>query len=449
MPTTLLSAHLRSLLARAEAAPGEAAPVYSGPAVRRQPAHTVYGGAHLFRADGARRLGDAALHALDEHAPTAHAFADVFGIEDAALAAAVRARVADKLRHEPVEDLRVDFEDGYGPRPGDEEDGHARAVAAAMAAGLAAGTLPAGCGIRIKALDAASGARALRTLDGFASALLAASGGALPPGFCVVLPKVERPAQVAALADALDLLEREARLEPGGIAVELMVETPRALFGADGALALPRLVGAGRGRVRSCHYGPYDFLLALGVAAADQRIDHPACDTARHLAALALAGSGVTLADGPVTRLPVHPHRATEGEPLTDLQRDANARAVREAWAEHARAVRAALRAGIHQGWDVHPAQLVSRWAALFAYYLRRRGEAAARLRAFVGRAAQAVRTGALFDDAATGQALLGFFARGLACGALGEADAEAAGLTRAEIEAGSLAAIVAARRAG
>ena len=37
----------------------------------RQPVHTVYGGAHLFRRDTARRLGDLALAALDEYAPDA------------------------------------------------------------------------------------------------------------------------------------------------------------------------------------------------------------------------------------------------------------------------------------------------------------------------------------------------------------------------------------------
>jgi len=37
---------------------------YPGEEGRRQPVHTVYGGAHLFRADSARRLGQVAETSL-------------------------------------------------------------------------------------------------------------------------------------------------------------------------------------------------------------------------------------------------------------------------------------------------------------------------------------------------------------------------------------------------
>jgi citrate lyase beta subunit len=449
MPTTLLSGALRDLLGRLAQTGRPAAAVYSGPAGDRQPAHTVYGGAHLFRADVAARLGAAALAALEAYAPAPGALAEVAEIGDPLLAAQVRERVIAKLRGEPVEDYRIDFEDGYGERPADEEDAHASAAALEMARGLEAGTLPRGSGVRLKALDPAHAARALGTLDRFASVLLEATGGRLPAGFAVTLPKVASGAEVAVLADALDALEHAAGLPERAIAIEIMVETPRALLAPDGGVALPALVAAGRGRVRSCHFGPYDFLAALGVAGADQRIDHPACDLARQLMTLALAGGNIAAVDGPVVRLPVPVHRAAPGgAALGGPERDANARAVRDAWREHARAVRAALRRGIHQGWDVHPAQLVSRWAALHAFYLGGRHDAAARLGAYLGRASRATLTGATFDDASTALGLLTFFRRGAACGALGEEDLRAAGITREQAASATLAAIVEARRA-
>ena len=111
--------------------------------------HTVYGGAHLFKADTARRLGALALRALEEYAPDAATFASAVGLPDR-LAPKSHERVREKLRREPVEDFRIDFEDGYGNRPDAEEDGHAVAAAREVAAGLAAGTLPPFIGIRIK-----------------------------------------------------------------------------------------------------------------------------------------------------------------------------------------------------------------------------------------------------------------------------------------------------------
>ena len=117
----------------------------------RQPVHTVYGGAHLFKADLARKLGGLALRALNEHAPDAAALGAAFGL-DAATAAAVHPRVVEKLQREPVEDYRIDFEDGFGHRPDEEEDRTAEAAAGEVAAGMAGRTLPPGIGIRIKPL---------------------------------------------------------------------------------------------------------------------------------------------------------------------------------------------------------------------------------------------------------------------------------------------------------
>src|SRR5690606_6792539 len=97
---------------------------YPGDSGARQPVHTVYGGAQLFTAETPKKLGELALRALDTYAPDATTFAEAIGISGS-LAPKVLERVRDKLAREPVEDFRIDFEDGYGNRPDDEEDGHA------------------------------------------------------------------------------------------------------------------------------------------------------------------------------------------------------------------------------------------------------------------------------------------------------------------------------------
>ena len=123
---------------------------HPGDRPQRQPVHTVYGGGHLFTADTAPRMGAIARAALDEYAPTPAVLAKV--VQLGADPRAVYARIREKLRREPVEDFRIDFEDGYGSRPDAEEDGHAQAAAREVAAGLRAGTLPAFIGIRVKPL---------------------------------------------------------------------------------------------------------------------------------------------------------------------------------------------------------------------------------------------------------------------------------------------------------
>jgi hypothetical protein len=398
---------------------------------RRQPAHVVYGGADRFRADTARRLGAAALAALDAHAATPPALAAAFGVADEKLAAAVHARVRAKLEREPVEDFRLDFEDGYGYRPDDEEDRHADAAARAAAQGLAAGTLPPFLGLRTKPLSPEWAPRALATLDRFVSTLVSASGGLLPGGFVVTLPKVAAPVEVATLAAALDELEAGLGLDVGSIGVELMVETPRAIFTADGRLALPELVEAAAGRCVGAHFGTYDYTAALGISAGHQRMGHPACDFAKHAMQVALAGSGVYLSDGATNVLPLGDDRL----------------AVHAAWRRHAADVRHSLAGGFYQGWDLHPAQLVSRWTALYVFFLEGLDEASARLRNFVEQAARATRVGEVFDDAATGQGLINHFLRAIQCGALDAAEAERrTGLSAGELATRSFTAVLAAR---
>ncbi|HET9333201.1 MAG TPA: phosphoenolpyruvate kinase [Gemmatimonadota bacterium] len=432
-------------LDRAIAAHREWARYHPGDPASRQPVHTVYGGADLFRADTARRLGDLALRSLEAYAPDAGRFADAVGLESA-IAQPVYERVVAKLETEPVEDFRIDFEDGFGNRLDPEEDAAAEAAGREVARGLAEGTLPPFVGIRVKPFTAELAQRAARTLDLFLSALLEASGGLLPGRLFVTNPKVVVPEQVAALADLLDGIEDRAGLAPGSVRIEIMVETPASILSADGACPLPDLVAAGRGRCAGAHFGVYDYTAALGITAFHQDLDHPACDFARHVMQVALSGSGIWLSDGATNVMPAAPHRPPEGRALTGMQEAENRAAVHAGWALHYRHVRHSLRHGWYQGWDLHPAQLPTRYAAVYAFYLEALPAATERLSRFVERAARATLTGDVFDDAATGQALLNFFLRGLGCGAITEAEVEATGLSPEEIATRSFVAILRGR---
>ena len=401
------------------------------PSAVRQPIHTVYGGAHLFKADTAERLGARALAALAAHAPDAGTLAEALALSPA-LAGRVYTRLTEKLRREPVEDFRLDFEDGYGNRPDVEEDGHAHSAAVEVAAGLKNGTLPPFIGIRIKSLGDDLRDRALRTAHLFIERMLQETAGALPPQFVVTLPKITAASQVAVLASTLDRLEAAHHLAPGSLKMELMIETPYSIFDEHGAVALPRLVREGRGRVVAAHFGAYDYTASLGITAAHQHMRHPACDFARGVMQAALAGTPVWVSDGATTVLPVGNDRAV----------------VHRAWKAHFEDVQHSLVNGFYQGWDLHPAQLVTRYAAVYAFFFESLDAASERLRNFISRAAQATLVGEVFDDAATGQGLLNFFLRALNCGAVREEEVGAlTGLTLDELRSASFATIVQARR--
>ena len=398
---------------------------------RRQPIHTVYGGAHLFKADTAARLGAAAIRTLDEHAADAATLAAAVGIP-AALADRVYDRVREKLRREPVEDFRLDFEDGYGNRPDAEEDGHAQSAAAQVAAAADANTLPPFAGIRIKNLGDELRARAVRTAEIFLARLLKETRGRIPSNFVVTLPKITARAQVRMLADALSRIEASHGVEPGALRMELMVETPQSIFDDQGAVSLPGLIEDGGGRVSAAHFGTYDYTASLGITAAHQHMRHPACDFARGVMQVALSGRGVWLSDGATNVLPVGNDRT----------------AVHRAWRLHYDDVRHSLTNAFYQGWDLHPAQLVTRYAAVYAFFLESLDAASERLRNFIAKAAQATLVGDVFDDAATGQGLLNFFLRALNCGAVREEEIGAlTGLTLAELRSGSFVKIVKTRR--
>jgi citrate lyase beta subunit len=418
---------------------------YPGDASRRQPVHVVYGGAHLFRADTTRKLGTLALAALKDYAPDAPELAHSLGLpQRGRFAQRVYGRVMDKLEREPVEDFRIDFEDGYGHRPDAEEDGHAVSAAEEVARGLEAGSLPPFLGIRVKSFTEELFDRASRTLDLFLTTLLEHSGGRLPPSFVVTLPKVSLPEQVSTLARLLEVMEAERGLKAGTLGMELMVETPQALFNREGRLHLPALVAASAGRCTSVHLGLYDYTAALSVSAHAQGMLHPANDFLRDLVQVSLAGSGVMLADGATTVMPIPPHRAKE---LLPTQRRENMEAVHRVWQLSYRHIRHSLERAWYQGWDLHPAQLPVRYAAVYAFFLEGLDAATRRLKGFMEKAAQATLLGDVFDDAATGQGLLNFFLRGLSCGALNQDEVLATGLTLEELRSRSFRAILEGRR--
>jgi hypothetical protein len=447
---------------------------YPGDVTGRQPVHTVYGGAHLFKADTAGKLGGIALRNMDAYAPNFVVFAKALGLPGAAslpdssadvehlaqiiardadaasfshepawMAHTVYQRVREKLQREPVEDYRVDFEDGYGNRPDEEEDAHAVNVGKELAAGIASGGLPPFIGIRIKPFTLESYKRAVRTLDLCITSLAEASGGKVPANFVVTLPKVTMPEQVTALADLVDELEAKNGIAAGAIGLDLMIETPQSIIDHSGANTVTLLVRAGRGRVRYCAYGTYDYTALVNITAHYQTHTHPAADFARHVLQVSLAGTGVNISDGATTIMPIGPHRATKEKPLTAQQEAENLGVVHSAWRLHYDNVRHSLRHAYYQGWDLNPAQLPVRYAAIYTFFLESLEDASRRLNRFVDAAAQATLSGNMFDDAATGQGLLNFFLRGIACGAITEAEAMATGVTLEELHGRSFVKIV------
>ena len=448
---------------------------YPGESGNRQPVHTVYGGAHLFKSDTATRLGALARRSLDQFAPDFISLAKAIGlpgseelppsIEDASdlleviennpeelsqqkaawLAHTIYKRVSEKLKREPVEDFRIDFEDGYGNRSDAEEDGHAETAAAEVFEGMKAGTLPPFIGIRIKPFNEELRERSTRTLDIFVSSLLEMSSGKLPDNFVVTLPKITIPGQVAALTQLFELIESKTGLTSGTLKLELMIETTQSIINHDGVINLPLLLDAARGRCVAAHFGTYDYTASCNITAAQQHMMHPACDFAKQMMQVAFAGTGIWLSDGATNIMPVAPHRFVEGgTPLTQQQIEENRATVHRAWKLHYTHVQHSLENAFYQGWDLHPAQLPTRYAAIYSFFLESLDAASERLRNFVEKAAKATLVGDVFDDAATGQGLLNYFLRAVNCGALTEEEAiDLSGLTLAELRSGSFVKIL------
>ena len=167
---------------------------YPGKSLQRQPVHTIYGGAHLFKAETAQKMGQLALNNLADFAPNFVVFAKALELKGAEslptksseietlvndseangvdpansaawLAWRVYSQVFKKINREAVEDFRLDYEDGFGIRPDDEEDKVAEQGAKAVALGMQKGTLPPFIGIRIKPFNSEFVERGVRTLN--------------------------------------------------------------------------------------------------------------------------------------------------------------------------------------------------------------------------------------------------------------------------------------------
>ena len=158
---SLDSQAMRTLQEGLTSAQAELAARFPGESGARQPVHVVYGGAHLFKADTAQKLGDLARKALATYAPDAKSLAEALELSHE-VAERVHPRLVAKLEREPVEDFRIDFEDGYGHRSDAEEDG---TCDRGGARGDEGAHPPPFFGIRIKPMSAELGARAIRTLD--------------------------------------------------------------------------------------------------------------------------------------------------------------------------------------------------------------------------------------------------------------------------------------------
>lgn len=451
---------------------------YPGDSAARQPVHTVYGGAQIFRADSAVKLGEAALKSLDDHAPDFAAFARALGLpgheqltsdgkeierlaaglsgQDAALKQAqphawlahtVYSRVREKLKAEAVEDFRIDFEDGYGNRPDDEEDGHAQSTADEVAKAMAAGTLPPFIGIRVKPLNEELKVRSARTMDIFVTRLVEKTGGRLPDNFVITIPKVTIPEQVVACVELCRVLETKTGLRPGSLKLELMIEQTQTILNRQGIGNIPLLVAACDGRCVACHFGTYDYTASCNITAMYQSMDHPSCDFARHMMKVALAGTGIWLSDGATNVMPVGPHRPGPDGRLDEAKRRENMEVVHRAWKLGYDHIRHSLKHAYYQGWDLHPAQLPVRYAACYTFFLEGLDAASLRLKTFIEKAAQATLLGDVFDDAATGQGLLNYFLRALNCGAITLDEVQATGLTLDEIRSRSFVKILDARR--
>jgi len=360
----------------------------------RQPVHTVYVPADRFDADLVPTYGRQALAVLDEHAD---AFAALVGDED------VVTRVRAKLANEPVEDVRVDFEDGYVGRTDADEDADVVRAATALAEARAKGQAAPFGGIRIKCFERRARARGIRTLTSYVATLV--EQGASLDGWVVTLPKVTSVDQVDAMVHACARLEDGLGLPGLALRFEVQVETPQAILGPDGTALVARMLHAAGPRITGLHYGTYDYSAYCGIAAGQQSLEHPVADHAKLVMQAAAAGTGVRLSDGSTNILPV-----------------GDADSVVSAWANHHRLVRRSLERGLYQGWDLHPAQLPTRFAATYAFYREGLPQALGRLGDYTRNSMAGIA-----DEPATARALAAYLLRGLDCGAVDDTEVAAA----------------------
>ena len=447
---------------------------YPGDKPDRQPVHTVYGGANLFKSDTCVKMGEVALKSLQTYSPDFVTLAKVLKMQGHDelrddekkieklvkklgkmseadrkqhplwLSYTVYKKIIEKLKTEAVEDFRIDFEDGFGNRPDEEEDATAVNAANELAEGMNNKTISPFIGIRIKPFTEDLKNRGTRTLDIFLTGLLEKTSGRIPDNFIVMLPKVTIPEQVTTLIRLFEIIEKKNNLAPGTLKMETMVEATQIIMDDEGKNPLMKIIRAGEGRLIAAHFGTYDYTASCGITARYQTMAHPVCDFAHHMTKVALGGTGIFLSDGATNVIPVAPHK---GDNLTAKQLKENRQSVHNAWRIGYNHSIHSLINGFYQGWDLNPAQLPMRYAATYNFFLSSIDDATHRLKTFVERAAISTLTGDIFDDAATGQGLLNFFLKAMNCGAISEEEATATGLTIDEIRSRSFYKILQGRR--
>src|SRR5687768_17257147 len=447
---------------------------YPGDKPERQPVHTVYGGANLFKSDTCVKMGEVALRSLQTYAPDFVQLAKLLQFdghdglpteqkdidalnkklenlseekrknESAWLSYSVYNKIVQKLKTEAVEDFRIDFEDGFGNRPDEEEDATAVNAANELAIGMQNKTISPFIGIRIKPFTEDLKKRGVRTLDLFLTTLFEKTKGRLPDNFVIMLPKVTIPEQVITLVRLFEIIEKKNELQPGALKMETMVEATQIIMDDDGRNPLMKIIRASEGRCIAAHFGTYDYTASCGITAKYQTMAHPVCDFAHHMTKVALGGTGIFLSDGATNVIPVAPHK---GDKLSKKQKKENTESVHHAWKIGYDHTMHSLINGFYQGWDLNPAQLPMRYAATYNFFLSSYDDAVYRLKTFVERAAISTLTGDIFDDAATGQGLLNFFLKAMNCGAITEEETLATGLTLEEIRSRSFYKILQGRR--
>ncbi|CAN5534406.1 aldolase/citrate lyase family protein [soil metagenome] len=463
-----------ALLTQLQAANLKFQKTYPGDKPDRQAVHTVYGGANLFKSDTTVKMGEIATRNLNTYAPNFAVLANVLQLdgyqhlphlekdiealtkkldamteaerktEAAWLSYSVYNKIIKKLKAEAIEDFRIDFEDGFGNRPDEEEDATAVSAANELAMAMENKTISPFIGIRIKPFTEDLKSRGVRTLDIFLTTLLQQTNGTLPENFVVMLPKVTIPEQVITLVRLFEIIEKQNGLQPGSLKMETMVEATQIVMDDEGRNPLMRIVRAGEGRLIAAHFGTYDYTASCGITAKYQTMAHSVCDFAHHVTKVALGSTGIFLSDGATNVMPIGPHR---GDNLSFEQLNENRESVHNAWRIGFKHTTHSLINGLYQGWDLNPAQVPMRYAATYNFFLSSYDDAAFRLKTFVDRAAISTLTGDIFDDAATGQGLLNFFLKAMNCGAITEEEALVTGLTIDEIRSRSFFRILEGRR--
>ncbi|GAB3582205.1 DUF6986 family protein [Calidifontibacter terrae] len=377
---------------------------YPGDRTDRGPIHTVYVPGDVFTAETTREWGDRALQLLEDFAPDTTTLADAVGAPIAEVEQ-VYGRLQKVLQDGPIQDLRIDFEDGYGRRPDETEDAHVAAATEAIRQLLTRPERPTWWGIRFKAFEAPTRERGLRTLASFVDSVRNNIGD----GLTLTLPKVTSVAQVDAMVHACDTIEQALGLPHGSLGFEIQVETAQAIMAGSGLAPLAPMIRAGRGRVTSLHYGTFDYSAGLGIAAPFQALDHPVADHAKNVMQVSAAQTGVRMSDG-----------------STNVVAFGDRDQAHATWRLHAGLVERSLVRGIYQGWDMHPGHLPTRFLANMLFFRRAMPTACARLSAYLNRTA-----GDVMDEPATARMLATALLRGAHCGAIDPAEIEAsAGIT-------------------